>query len=247
MSKDRSPWQDGRRAWERLNGWHQDGPSATPGHPDDGDGALKALADVGLVRHLLDQAELVAVRTARRHGKSWAEIATKLGVTRQSAWERWRDLDQTGDPQPSDSGSPPEDALPAESATAAERAGQVSSGAGSVPAEVVEREMRSRYSTVVPNVVGMSWDTARQLLHERGLVAVGPDPDGPPLAALGWPDGVVTDQGPEAGAKVPAGSSVTLWVERGGGSAGVREPRRPKPAPKTGREMRQEPSDEAVG
>lgn len=39
-------------------------------------GPLIALADVGLVRHLLDQAELVAVRTARRHGKSWAEIAT---------------------------------------------------------------------------------------------------------------------------------------------------------------------------
>jgi hypothetical protein len=42
-------------------------------------------------------AELVAVRTARRHGKSWREIATKLGVTRQSAWERWRDLDDASD------------------------------------------------------------------------------------------------------------------------------------------------------
>ena len=29
------------------------------------------------------------------HGKSWAEIATHLGVTRQSAWERWRDLDDS--------------------------------------------------------------------------------------------------------------------------------------------------------
>ena len=55
-------WQDGRRAWERLAGWQDDRGSSRP----DGDGALKALADVGLVRHLLDQAELVAVRTARR-------------------------------------------------------------------------------------------------------------------------------------------------------------------------------------
>jgi hypothetical protein len=100
MGKGRSPWQDGRRAWRRLNGWHQDGPSPTPGRPDDGELALKALADVGVVRHLLDRAELVAVRTARRHGKSWAEIATLLGVTRQSAWERWRDLDDEARPAP---------------------------------------------------------------------------------------------------------------------------------------------------
>ena len=56
------------------------------------------------------------------------------------------------------------------------------------------------------------------VLNEAGLVGVGPDPDGPPLAVLGWPSGVVTDQSPEAGARVPPGSPVTLWVERGGGS-----------------------------
>ena len=100
----------------------------------------------------------------------------------------------------------------------------------------------------VPNVVGMSWDNARDALHRDQLVAVGPDPDGPPLAALGWPDGVVTDQSPEAGAKVPPRSPVTVWLDRGGGS-GVREPRRPKPAPRSGRAMREEPeeSDEALG
>ena len=56
-------------------------------------------------------------------------------------------------------------------------------------------------------------------------MAVGPDLDGPPLAAFGWPDSVVTDQVPEAGAKLSRGSTVTLYLERGGG-AGVREPRR---------------------
>ena len=65
MSKGSGPWQDGRRAWERLTGWHQDTPTATPGHPDDGDGALTALLDVSLLRHLLDQAELVAVRRGK--------------------------------------------------------------------------------------------------------------------------------------------------------------------------------------
>ena len=92
----------------------------------------------------------------------------------------------------------------------------------------------------------MSWDDARTLLHHNGLVAVGPDPDGLPLAASGWPDGVVTDQSPESGAKVPPGAPVTLWVDRGGGS-GVREPRRPMPDPKTTLKMWDEMTDEAVG
>jgi hypothetical protein len=80
-------------------------------------------------------------------------------------------------------------------------------------------------------------------LRDKHLVGVGPDPDGPPLAALGWPGGVVTDQSPESGARVPAESPVTLWVGRGGGSAGDREPRRPKPDPLSAREQRYETSD----
>ncbi|PVG82843.1 hypothetical protein DDE18_10830 [Nocardioides gansuensis] len=53
---------------------------------------MQALGDIRLMRELLDQAELGAVRAARAGGRSWAEIAAVLGVTRQSAWERWRDL-----------------------------------------------------------------------------------------------------------------------------------------------------------
>jgi hypothetical protein len=239
MGKSRGPWQDGRRAWERLNGWHQDGPRATPGHPDDGDGALDALADVGYVRHLLDQAELVAVRTARRHGKSWAEIAVKLGVSRQSAWERWRDLDDAPGPVPADGGS-------------SAHGGVVSaeSGRRSVPADVIARaarEIRRRASTAVPNVVGLSWTDACQVVHDAGLLAVGADPEGTPEPTSSRIHEVVTDQSPESGARVTAGSSVVLWVHRGGGLAGVREPRRPRPTPKPAREMRLEPSDEAVG
>jgi DNA-binding Lrp family transcriptional regulator len=232
MSSGRSRWQDGRRVWARLSGWHQDDPSASPGHPDDAGSALAALTDIGFLRHLLDQAELSAVRTARRHRTSWAEIATKLGVTRQSAWERWRELDD-------DVATPPATS-PAVAATAA-------AAAALVPDQVsdVARDRRRRSLVVVPNVIGMTWDDARQALQNNRLIAVGPDQDGPPLAALGWPGGVVTDQSPESGAKVPVGSPVTLWVERGGGS-GVREPRRPSPSPRSGREMRDEPSNESV-
>jgi PASTA domain len=197
------PWDDGRRAWERLDGWDQDGP--VPGHPDDGNGALAALSDIGTVRRLLDQAELAAVRTARRHGKSWAEIATLLGVTRQSAWERWRDLDDE-----------PDDAV------------------GRTAQELAVRQRRRQSSVLVPSVIGLSWTDAQQRLTAVGLVAMSADLDG-----------VVTDQSPEAGARVPAGSPVRLWVDRGGGS-GVREPRRPKPGPRSGRALPPEHSDETV-
>jgi hypothetical protein len=37
--------------------------------------------------------ELKLVKVARARGVSWAEIATPLGVSKQSAWEKWRELD----------------------------------------------------------------------------------------------------------------------------------------------------------
>jgi hypothetical protein len=52
---------------------------------------MTALTDVRLVRDLLGQAEFAAVKEARRLGQSWAEIGAALGITRQSAWERWHE------------------------------------------------------------------------------------------------------------------------------------------------------------
>jgi predicted DNA-binding protein (UPF0251 family) len=195
----RGPWENAKQAWERLHGW------VSASHADGGVPALEALDDIGEVRRVLDQAELEAVRTARRHGRSWAEIATRLGVTRQSAWERWRDLDEPA-------AKAVDEALPL----------------SLVVDEVLERTAQDlrRSSTVrVPHVVGQSFDDARVVLMGAGLVAVLPDPDAPPIFG-----GTVTDQSPAADVKVPLGSAVTLWVERGGGS-GVREPRRPGPDP----------------
>ena len=53
---------------------------------------LKAIQQV---RQTCDNTELVTVKYARRAGLTWAEIATSLGVTRQAAWERWHELDDT--------------------------------------------------------------------------------------------------------------------------------------------------------
>ena len=185
MSAAEDAWQAGRRAWERLAGWLRDEPGVKPGHPDSGDAAVDALDDIGVVRRLLDQAELVAVRVPQLVSE---EILSRAA-----------------------------------------------------------RKLRRRSNAIVPNVVGMTWDDARDVLRDKGLIGMSPDPEGPPLAALGWPNAVVTDQSPESGARVRIGSTVTLWLERGGGSAGVREPRRPKPTPGSGREWRPEPADEAVG
>lgn len=216
MSRLPDPWRGARSAWERLNSWQAKGSKAR--RTDDAAAAVDALADIGVVRRLLDQAELSAVRAARRHGKSWAEIATQLGVTRQSAWERWRDLDAAAD-----AGSTARDrAVALESAALAEEA----------------QSRRRRSTVVVPNVIGLSMARAREVLMDKDLSPASPDPDGPPLTALGWPQGTVVDQSPESGARVPPGSSVRLWVDRGGGgSAGVREPRRPKPGPRTARAL----------
>jgi hypothetical protein len=219
-------WHEGRRVWDRLAGWRHGEPYA--GNAEPGEGALAALEDVGTLRRLLDRAELVAVRSARRHGKSWAEIATQLGVTRQSAWERWRDLDDAaGTSDPGSAAGQVETVLGAAAAGAAEEL--------VVDIESSARNFRRRSTARVPAVVGMTWAEANGALREASLLAVGWDANGLPLDDTA-PSGVVTDQSPESGAKVPRGSSVRLWLYYGdGGSAGVREPRRPKPDPKVGR------------
>jgi hypothetical protein len=211
-------WEHARQAWQRL--------AARGGRRiEDADG-LEALSDIGVVRRMLDQAELAAVRTARRHRKSWAEIATHLGVARQSAWERWRDLD--------DSPRGDEPGRTAESAAVA--------GAAAGLLEMRIQEQRRASKVIVPNVVGLDWIKARDVLNDKGLVAINADPD-TPTAPGGW---IVTDQSPESGASVNAGSVIRLWLN-GDGGAGVREPRRPRPTPRSAREMLPEPRDQAVG
>jgi len=205
MSNDRDPWRDGRECWDRMRVWLGDNATYS-----DGEAALSALSDLGTMRHLLQLVELAAVRDARRDGRSWTEIATRLGISRQSAWERWRDLD--------------EPLLPTETVTALVTevvAEHVSEAAGG----------RRRAAKVkVPNVVGLPVPEAIRILTEAALLPIGPDPDAPDPIATARPGSVVTDQSPESGAKVPARSWVRLWIS-GGGDGGVREPRNPPPGP----------------
>jgi PASTA domain len=218
MSDESDRLRAARTAWERLTG---------AGREDTGAAALTALSDVGVLRRMLDELELEAVRTARRRGCSWAEIAVKLGVTRQSAWERWRELDP---PEPGPrAGTEP-------SAGATERA-------ASELLDWATRGARRSGQVTVPNVVGRSLDAAHRLLAEHGLVGQLADPDVP----VADPErAVVTDQIPESGATARPGAPVRLWIDPGGGS-GVREPRRPKPMPRVNRQAADEPADRTAG
>lgn len=56
---------------------------------------LLTLSCVKQIRDKCDDTELGTVRAARKAGLSWTEIAGAIGVTRQSAWERFHELDAT--------------------------------------------------------------------------------------------------------------------------------------------------------
>jgi hypothetical protein len=61
------------------------------------DHAMRALQDVRLVRGLLDQAEINAVRAALAGGRRLSEVAAILGITREQAVGRWSDLVEPSD------------------------------------------------------------------------------------------------------------------------------------------------------
>jgi transposase-like protein len=205
----RDPWTDGEQAWSDLIGWAR--------YRERGD-ALAALNSIGQLRRLLDETEFAAVRAARQQGKSWAEIAVKLGVTRQSAWERWREVDtEQGAPQESSEGR------------ALARAAHAA---------------RHEATVVVPMVIDQTVEDARVALAERALVGVSADQDDMPIAELILGGSVVTDQSPQAGTRVAPGATVRLWTRNRGGGAGVREPRRPRPTPQVGLKAHEVPHEE---
>jgi DNA-directed RNA polymerase specialized sigma24 family protein len=52
-------------------------------------GDVEALRDMVALSTLLDEAIGDAVNGLRSHGYSWAEIADRLGISRQAAHQRW--------------------------------------------------------------------------------------------------------------------------------------------------------------
>ena len=192
-------WEDALRAWRRLSKLLS---SSSPGDHS----GLDALADISVVRRQLEHVELAAVQAARRHGRSWAEIATSLGVTRQSAWERWRDLD--------DADRGVDEAL---LGVAEDLAGARGSKRGAMG------------RGAVPDVIGMTCGEATAVLAGAGFIPLAHNAGGDPVPLTTVRSGgKVVDQVPKGGSRRRAGSSVTVWYSDGG-DAGVREPRRPSP------------------
>lgn len=54
-----------------------------------GDGDVEALALMLGLAEKIDTAVAEAVKGLRNHGYSWAEIGSRLGITRQAAPQRW--------------------------------------------------------------------------------------------------------------------------------------------------------------
>jgi hypothetical protein len=52
-------------------------------------GDVERLRDLVAVAEDVDRATDMAVAGLRQHGYSWAEIASRLGITRQAAQQRW--------------------------------------------------------------------------------------------------------------------------------------------------------------
>ncbi|MDF0531342.1 PASTA domain-containing protein [Tsukamurella sp. 8F] len=205
-------WHEGERVWRRLAGH--------PAGPQTSDDALGALSDIAALRRVLDQAELAAVRLARRGQTSWTEIATSLGVSRQAAWERWREIDRTPDPERTP--DPP---------------GREVADWELDLLDAAERRARKYENVAVPDVIGMQWPAARARIVGQDLLPKVVSPAGPEPAAddAAW---VVTDQSPESGARALNRTPVRVWL-RPDGDAGVREPRRPRPTPRQMRETKE--------
>lgn len=75
------------------------GPRMAGGSTSSPDGwkheVLTTLYAIQEVRQHCDNTEFLTVRYARKARLSWTEIAAALGVKRQSAWERWHEIDET--------------------------------------------------------------------------------------------------------------------------------------------------------
>lgn len=105
--------------------------------------------------------------------------------------------------------------------------------------ELVEKESNeivgaraSEALVTVPDVIGFDGEAGRRVLISAQLAVVSSDPDEPP-PIMGTGGAVVLDQKPAPGEQVRRGSTVTLWLGRGPGSAGVREPLHPDPSPRS--------------
>ena len=71
---------DAESHWDR---WHQ----VIQGHEAD---PLEVLATAAMYDRYFQEVQSRAVKVLRKEGRTWQEIADAVGVTKQSAWQKWR-------------------------------------------------------------------------------------------------------------------------------------------------------------
>lgn len=74
-------------------------------------------------------------------------------------------------------------------------------------------DQRAAEFVVVPDVVGQRFLSARNVALSAGLALANPDPDGPPISAIAWPNNpVVQRQSPGPGSVLYRNDSLRVWL-----------------------------------
>lgn len=84
--------------------------------------------------------------------------------------------------------------------------------------------MKTPDLVLVPALVGLDATRAHEVAMAARLVAVDPEPDTPPTLS-----GMVVAQQPRPGERIPAGDTITIWIEGDGGGGGSPQPDTPSP------------------
>ncbi|WP_051388727.1 PASTA domain-containing protein [Arthrobacter sp. 35W] len=80
-------------------------------------------------------------------------------------------------------------------------------------AKTFDGERRAADVVIVPNVTGLSFLAARDVASSAGLSLANPDPDGPPIGALVWPNNpMILRQDPAPGTVARRWDSLRVWL-----------------------------------
>lgn len=79
--------------------------------------------------------------------------------------------------------------------------------------ELPNNENRAAKRVYVPNVVGQHFLKGRDIAAAAGVTLSNPDPDGPPIGAIVWPDDpIIQKQDPSPGSTAYEHDSLRVWL-----------------------------------
>lgn len=76
-----------------------------------------------------------------------------------------------------------------------------------------EGDKRAADFVIVPDVTGLPFLAAREIASAVGLSLANPDPDGPPIGAIVWPNNpTIQSQQPKPGSMLYRWDSLQVWL-----------------------------------